>query len=100
MNTIIIGVIALLTFAWTLFVQRIDSPGAGIAAAPIMNERPLKTEEKVLGATFRQGKYTGYWYKKEGRLEILQSGEIAKTLYLVDEGRAEFHFHRWIRNNN
>ena len=41
MNTTIIGVIALLTLAWTLFIQRIDSPGADTVAlteSPIVDE--------------------------------------------------------------
>ena len=100
MNTIIIGVIALLTFVWTLFVQRVDSPGADMVETRIVDDRPLKYGQKVLGATFQQGEFTGYWYEKEGRLEILRAGHLVKTLYLVDEGRAEFHFRRWIRDNS
>ena len=100
MNTTIIGVIALLTLAWTLFVQRIDSPGAGVVENRIIDNRPLKYGQKGLGAKFQQGAFAGYWYEKEGRLEILRADQLVKTLYLVDEGRAEFHFRRWIRDNN
>ena len=100
MNTIIIGVIALLTFVWTLFVQRVDSPGADMVETRIVDDRPLKYGQKVLGARFQQGEFTGHWYEKEGRLEILRAGQLVKTLYLVDEGRAEFHFRRWIRDNS
>ena len=100
MNTTIIGVIALFTLAWTLFVQTIDSPGVDTVETQIADDRPLKYEQKVLGASFHQGEFTGHWYEKEGRLEILHAGQLVKTLYLVDEGRAEFHFQRWIRDNN
>ena len=100
MNTTIIGVIALLTFVWALFVQRVDSPGTDMVGTRIVDDRPLKYGQKVLGAAFQQGEFTGHWYEKEGRLEILQVGQLVKTLYLVDEGRAEFHFQRWIRDNN
>ena len=100
MNTTIIGVIALLTLAWTLFVQRIDSFGVDMVETRIVDNQPLKYGQKVLGATFQQGKFTGHWYEKEGRLEILHTGQLVKTLYLVDEGRAEFHFQRWIRDND
>ena len=100
MNTTIIGVIALLTLAWTLFIQRIDSPGADTVETRIVDDRPLKYGDKVLGAIFQQDAFTGHWYEKEGRLEILHAGEVVKTLYLVDEGRAEFHFQRWIRDND
>ena len=100
MNTTIIGVIALLTLAWTLFVQRIDNPGADMVENQIVDDRPLKYGQKVLGATFQQGELTGRWYEKEGRLEIFRTGQLVKTLYLVDEGRAEFYFQRWIRDNN
>ena len=100
MNTTIIGVIALLTLAWTLFVQRIDSPGVDTVETRIVDDRPLKYGQKLLGATFQQGEFTGHWYEKEGRLEILDAGQLVKTLYLVDEGRAEFHFRRWIRDND
>ena len=51
MNTTIIGLIALVTFAWTLFLQRIDSPDAVAEATQLKNERPIKYEQKVLGAT-------------------------------------------------
>jgi hypothetical protein len=100
MNTTIIGVIALLTLVWTLFVQRIDSSEVDVVETRIVNDRPLKYGRKILGATFQQGKFTGYWYEKEGRLEILHAGQLVKTLYLVDEGRAEFHFQRWIRDKD
>ena len=100
MNTTIIGLIALFTLAWTLFVQRIDSPGADMVETRIVDDRPLKYGQKVLGATFQQGEFTGHWYEKEGRLEILRTGQLLRTLYLVDEGRAEFYFQRWIRDNN
>ena len=100
MNTIIIGVIALLTFAWTLFVQRIDNPDADMVETKSKSERPLNYGQKILGATFQRGEFKGYWYEKEGRLEILQADQIVKTLYLVDKGRAEFHFLRWIRDND
>ena len=100
MNTTIIGVIALLTVAWTLFVQRIDSPGVDTVETQIVDDWPLEYGKKVLGAIFQQGEFTGHWYEKEGRLEILNAGQLVKTLYLVDEGRAEFHFQRWIRDNN
>ena len=99
MNTTIIGVIALLTLAWTLFVQRIDRPGVDMGEARIVDDRPLKYGQKVLGATFQKGNFNGYWYEKEGRLEILHAGQLVETLYLVDKGRAEFHFQRWIRDN-
>ena len=100
MNTTIIGVIALFTLSWTLFVQRIDSPGVDTVETRIVDDRPLKYGKKVLGATFQQGEFTGQWYEKEGRLEILHTGQLVKTLYLVDEGRAEFYFQRWIRDND
>ena len=100
MNTTIIGLIALLTLAWTLFVQRIDSPGVDTIETRIVDDRPLKYGKKVLGAIFEQGKFTGHWYEKEGRLEILHAGQLVKTLYLVDEGRAEVHFQRWLRVND
>jgi hypothetical protein len=100
MNTTIIGLIALLTLAWTLFVQRIDGPRVDAVQTQIVSDRPLKYGQKVLGATFQQGEFTGYWYEKEGRLEIMQADQLVETLYLVDEGRAEFHFQRWVRNNN
>ena len=100
MNTTIIGVIALLAFVWTLFVERIDSLGVDAVEPRVLDERPLKFGAKVLGATFQQGKFTGYWYEKGGRLEVLKAGQIVQTLYLVDKGRAEFHFQRWIRDNN
>ena len=63
------------------------------------NSESIKYEQKVLGATFRQGKHVGYWYKREGRLEIFRSDKLVKTLYLVEESRAEFHFKRWVRSN-
>ena len=97
MNTTIIGVITLLTLAWTLFVQRIDNPGVDTR---IVDDRPLNYGQKLLGAIFQQDEFTGHWYEKEGRLEILHAGQLVKTLYLVDEGRAEFHFQRWIRDND
>ena len=100
MNTTIIGVIAVLTLVWTLFVQRIDIREVDTAEMRMVDDRPLKYGQKVLGATFQRGEFTGQWYQKEGRLEILHSGQLVKTLYLVDEGRAEFHFKRWIRDNN
>ena len=100
MNTTIIGLIALLTLAWTLFVQRIDGPGVDTVETRIVDDRPLKYGQKLLGGTFQQGEFTGHWYEKEGRSEILQAGQLVKTLYLVDEGRAEFHFQRWIRDND
>ena len=100
MNTTIIGLIALFTLTWTLFVQRIDSFGVDTVASRIVDDRPLQYGQKVLGATFQKGQFTGHWYEKEGRLEILHAGQLVKTLYLVDEGRAEFHFLRWIRDNN
>ena len=99
MNTTIIGLIALVTFAWTLFLQRIDSPDAVAEATQLKNERPIKYEQKVLGATFRQGKHIGYWYEREGRLDIFRSDKLVKTLYLVEESRAEFYFKRWVRSN-
>ena len=100
MNTTIIGIIALFTIAWTLFVQRIDSPIVDTAETKVVENRPLKYGQKVLGAAFQQGEFVGHWYEKEGRLEILHAGQLVKTLYLVDEGRAEFHFERWIRDND
>ena len=99
MNTTIIGLIALLTVAWTLFVQRIDNVGVDMVETPIMDDRPLKYGQKVLGATFEKDEFTGYWYEKEGRLEIFRTDQLIKTLYLVDKGRSEFYFQRWVRDN-
>ncbi|MBO67619.1 MAG: hypothetical protein CL398_04840 [Acidiferrobacteraceae bacterium] len=98
MNTTIIGVIALLTFAWTLLVGRIDNSGVE-ANVGNLDELPLQHGDKILGAQFKQGSYIGYWYESEGRLEIFRNLELLETLYLVDKGRAEFHFKRWIRDN-
>ena len=48
MNTTIIGLIALVTFAWTLFLQRIDSPDAVAEATQLTDERPIKYEQNNL----------------------------------------------------
>ena len=100
MDSMLIGLIALVTVVWTVFLQGIDKPVDQTQEIQIMDSRPLKYDLKVLGATFQEGKFTGHWYKKEGRLEILRSGQLVKILYLVDEGRAGFHFRRWIRDNS
>ena len=99
MNTTIIGVIALLTFAWTILVQKIDPSADDLYKVGVADRQPFEGEQKILGATFKQEQYTGYWYEKEGRLEIFYGGQLVKTLYLVDEGRAEFYFRRWIHAN-
>ena len=98
MNTTIIGVIALLTFVWTLLVGRIDNPGAE-ANVRTSDGLVLQYGDKTLGAQFQQDSYIGYWYESEGRLDIFGGQQLLKTLYLVDKGRAEFHFKRWIRDN-
>ena len=99
MNTTLIGLIAVITLAWTLFLQQIDSSRMVSEETQLRDDRPIEGEQKILGATFRQGSYIGYWYEKEGRLEIFRSNQLLKTLFLVDEGRAKFYFERWIENN-
>ena len=99
MNITLVGLIALVTFAWTLFLKQIDGSGSVSEVTQLSDVRPIKNEQKTLGATFRQDEYVGYWYEKEGRLEIFRSNQLVNTMYLVDGGRAEFHFQRWVRND-
>ncbi len=99
MNATLIGLIGLLTLAYTFFLKEFDSSDVGNDSTQISDTLPIEYEEKVLGATYRQGRYVGNWYEQEGRLEIFRSSELVKILYLVDKGRAEFHFRRWIREN-
>ena len=99
MNATLIGLIGLLTLAYTFFLKEFDSSDVRNDSTQISDTLPIEYEEKVLGATYRQGRYVGNWYEQEGRLEIFRSSELVKILYLVDKGRAEFHFRRWVREN-
>ena len=99
MNATLIGLIGLLTLAYTFFLKEFDSSDVLNDAIEVSGTLPIEYEEKILGSTYREGRFVGKWYEKEGRLEIFRASELVKILYLVDKGRAEFHFRRWIREN-
>ena len=53
MNITLIGLIALAAFAWTLFLKQIDGSGSASEVTQLSDVRPIKNEQKTLGATFR-----------------------------------------------